>query len=205
MGFVVAQPGEVVRWVQAGGWTGLDRTSATAVAMAASRGNPAAPGGLFGVGTTGSGADQAKAAYALYKARGWSAFPAYGGGAFVLWWPTAAAAVGAVGSPATPIVDRAVQLPGEAAREVVSGGPLDEAATAIRWLTGPDAWQRIVKVGIGVILISVGAVMFAGGGVTWLGRKVTGAGEKFDRKATTALDAIQNFQEGRRTGQTMGN
>jgi hypothetical protein len=98
-----------------------------------------------------------------------------------------------------------VQLPGVAAGEIVSGGPLDEAATAIRWLTGPDAWVRITKIGVGVILISVGAIMFAGGGVTWLGRKVTGSAERFDRKATTALDAIQNFQEGRRAGQTMGN
>jgi len=144
----MANPLEVAGWNQAAGWTGADVVTATAVALRSSGGDPAAPGGLYGLSTTGDGAAQAKAARERQRASGWDVFPAYRDRSYLLFVPLATAAAGAqtvVGPPAATVTNLASGA--EAAGQVAG------------WLTHPDAWQRVVKVVAGVILITIAGVM----------------------------------------------
>ncbi len=138
--------------------------AATAVALAASRGDPNAPRGLFGVGTTGDGPAQAKAAAALYARSGWSAFPDHGGGSYVLLYPTAMGAVAALAA------DDARGQVGEAVADAAS--PLEDVAAiaregivVARFFQSDQAWQRVTKITVGAALIVVAAITLTK--VTW--------------------------------------
>lgn len=160
----MAQPGQIANWCGQAGWSGTDRITATAVALAASHGNPNAAGGLFGIGTTGDGPAQAKAAYGTWKTDGWGAFPAHRNGAWLLWYPTAVAGVGALGAAVEttdPIGAARQATNAVAAGAAQVGGPFQEAAVVLRFLTSDQSWQRITKVVLGVTLLAIAAATLA--------------------------------------------
>lgn len=146
----------IARWCRDAGFTGDDRVAAVAVALAASRGEPAAPGGLFGVGTSGDGAAQATAAFATFRRSGWQAFPAHGGPTYWLYYPTASAAVVAVAAEV---------VAAGAGQAVADATPVDEVAAfaqrgavTLEFLSSDQAWTRISKVVLGLSLLAVASV-----------------------------------------------
>lgn len=200
----MASLAEVAKWTADAGFAGTDRPMAIAVALAASRGNIDAPGGLFGIGGGASGPEQAAAAFERKKTGGWAAFPSYRSNAYILWWPTAVAIVG-IGGAGAAVTDP-VGTAGTAADVLnpINNEPITEIASMVRALTSPNMWNRIMKVGIGLILIGVGAVWFTGHAVTSIGRRTSDAGDRLNERLEGILEGIEGFQRGRQTGQTMG-
>jgi hypothetical protein len=145
-------------------WTTTrDRTIAVTIGMV-NAGHLDDGHGVFGQGgPPGEGPGQAAAAFAAWQARGWQAFPERNTGQAALFWPVAAAAV----------AERSVQKPAAAAVTVggavagsvsdvpgaISGAvdKLTDGLAAVKWLTTPNAWVRITKVGIGIGLVFIGA------------------------------------------------
>jgi len=149
----IATPVNIAGWVRDAGWRGSDMVTATAIGLRVS--DVDAPGGLWGVGT-GAGSAQANQAFKLYQERGWGVFPHYRDGSWRLLVPVAAAAVAALAP-----VEAIAALPKEAADAI---NPYAEAAQApfrvAFWLTQPQAWERVLKVILGVMLLTVAGVWF---------------------------------------------
>lgn len=146
----MADPLDIPRWVVQAGWGMPDATIAVAVALR--QPDPAKPGGLFGLGTAGDGAAQAKAAYASYKAGGWSVFPAYRDNSYLLYMPTAGVLLAAL----TPSV--AIEKGGQ---EIAEATGIADAQRIAGWLTNPRAWERITQVVIGVIFVAGSGFLIA--------------------------------------------
>lgn len=153
--------------------------TAVAVAGAASGGDVSAPGGLFGVGRAGGaessvllGGQEAQAAYRLWESSGWTAFPAYRSGAYILWEPWAEAGIIASGAKAPPGVvtgDPVATAAWNIDNTVVdTGGALVQGAVStaaaganvLTFLSQPGSWIRIAKVVAGLGLVVVGAAVF---------------------------------------------
>lgn len=152
----MASPIAIARWCRDAGFTGDDRVAAVAVALAASRGEPAAAGGLFGIGTTGDGAAQATAAYAAFRRGGWKTFPAHGSASYWLYYPTASGAVVAVAAEV---------VAAGAGQAVADATPVDEVAAfaqrgavTLEFLSTDQAWTRISKVVLGLSLLAVASI-----------------------------------------------
>jgi hypothetical protein len=147
----VADPLNIPRWVVGAGWSGQDAITATAIALR--QPNPDAPGGLFGLGTGGGGADQAKAAYTRQQAEGWEAFPAYRDGSFRLFLPAATVALAALApSVAVDSVTGAVSDVTDASQA---------AGRAAGWLINPRSWERVTQVALGVMFVIGGGFFLA--------------------------------------------
>ena len=143
-------PFEVAALQTAAGWSVADATVATAVVLRSSGGNPGAPGGLYGIGTTGPAIAQAQEAKTRQARDGWGVFPAYADRSYLLFMPAATAAVTAAAA-AAPVAS--------------AGSATVDAAQSVGqvagWLTQPEAWQRTVKVIAGLLLITLGGIMLA--------------------------------------------
>lgn len=168
----VAAPIVLAGWTLGAGFTGQDAVRATTIALA-NGANPGRPSGLWGVGgPTNDGPGQAAAAYAAFRDQGWAAFTGkYDGGRAALYLPIATAAVPAAEAAhvarQVPIVEDVSNAgkalgggnPGEPA--VSNGNPLFTALatpiTVLNFFTQPNAWNRIAKVTIGMILITIGS------------------------------------------------
>lgn len=158
----MATPLELARWAAAAGWTNpAETTIATAVAMRAGS-DPNVPGGLYGIGQGKDGASQSQAAHMLWASRNedWDVFPPHQDGAWRLNLPVAAAAV--AGLPAAEVVDRAKDAASGAAQTVGSVGTIAETFTSIgAFLLSDKAWERIIKVTVGSVMILI-AVAYIG-------------------------------------------
>jgi hypothetical protein len=147
----VADPLNIPRWVVGAGWSGQDAVTATAIALR--QPNPDAPGGLFGLGTGGDGAAQAKAAYTRQQAEGWEAFPAYRDGSFRLFLPAATVALAALAP--TVAVDK---ITGSVSAVTDASQATGRAAG---WLINPRSWERITQVALGVMFVVGGGFFLA--------------------------------------------
>jgi len=156
-------------WAWVSGWRGTDLAVSIAVAMATG-GDPARAGGLYGIGGGGDGPSQANAAYAKWKTNGWTDFPTHQSRGYLLFMPQATVAAGIVSSVGPP-TQTAVEA-GQAAAGAVSSavdnvsGVVDNATSIVeeplavlRFLTLPQTWQRIAKIGGGFILVAVGTFL----------------------------------------------
>lgn len=147
------------------GWRGVDLIVATAVALATSGGDTAYAGGLWGL-AWGVGADadsQASAAYSLWKSSGWKPFAAKGNGKYLLYMPTATAAValvdvrGAVSSAGDTVQGAVSQLPGvDAAQSAVN-----LAGKTGAWVANRHNWVRVAQVVLGGALLIGGVIIMA--------------------------------------------
>lgn len=151
---------EIAGWVLDAGWKGADATTATAIALRTTT-DPNHRGGLFGLGQGDGGAAQAAAAYAAWTGRGrdWDTFAAYRDNGYLLFMPAAAAAVAAVTvtGPAEKLVKDADAAVDQAA--ATTQALLSTAETVGKvggFLTTPGAWDRIVKIGLGVMVVGLG-------------------------------------------------
>jgi len=156
-------PATIARWVIDAGWGGLDRITATAVAVSTG-GDPAGPGGLFGLsGGSADGAVQAKDAHSAVVASGWDVLPAHRTGRYIVYIPIATAAVQAIG--ASNIVST-IPNPVEGAKQAAdAASQLADTLTApvrtLAYLGTAEAQERIAKFLIGAALVVVGGIIFA--------------------------------------------
>lgn len=166
--------------VKSGGWSAtppaLDLTTAVAVALITSAGDPGKSGGLWGLGN-GDPAAQAKHAHEVQAAQGWDAFKNHKNGAYLLAMPTASAAVAA--APIKAVIDdpsivtnAADQVVGSIADAAGQLGDdmLSQAKSAIAvlykagaWLGNADNWARILLVLLGSGMVIGGVTLAAGG------------------------------------------
>jgi len=161
----VANALTIADWVIPNWQNTRDRVIAVTIGLARG-GDPNRAGGVFGQGgPAGDGAGQAAAAYAVWRDRGWDAFPERSKGAAALYWPVAAAAVAerAVQQPVSAVVN-APGVVAQTASDVTRAidGVVGQAADALavaHWLTTPNAWVRITKVAAGIGLVFIGALM----------------------------------------------
>lgn len=142
-----------------------DRVIAVTIGLARG-GDTDRAGGVFGQGgPAGDGPGQAAAAYQVWRSKGWDGFPERGSGAAALYWPVAAAAVAerAVQGPVSAVVNAPGQVV-QSAQDTANAlgglvGQAQDAFAVAHWLTTPNAWVRIAKVGIGIGLVFIGTLM----------------------------------------------
>jgi len=171
---------QVATWVIRGGFTGLERTGATAVGIATGA-DPDAPGGVFGVGgTPGDGLAQAKAAHDATTAGGMAALPAYRTGRHIIYLPAAQAALTiAVGQLVADAIPNPVADAADTVKQTVS-----DVTAPLRYVFSTEAQERVGKFIIGTALIIVGAFVFATSGA----RRATRSGlEKAEAVGVTLL------------------
>jgi hypothetical protein len=182
-----ASPREVAAWVIDAGFTGLQRPAVIAVGIATGA-DPAADGGVFGVGgPAGDGAAQAVAAKAAVASGGLSALPAYRTGRHILYLPTAEAALAVVVASRVNPASGAAQAAQNAVDAITA--PL----RGLAYLSSTEAQERIGKAVVGLVLIGIGGFVFA----TSSARRITRRGlEQAERIGLTVL-AVRGGAGGR--------
>jgi len=174
---------EIARLAQAAGFRGADLQTAVAVALAESGGNTTATNrntngtvdtGLWqinsvhGFSNLTDPATNARAAKTVLGRQGWSAWSVFKSGKFLLYMPTAGAAVLSLpGGVATgdPLADKAsgavqsgVSTLGDITGAKAAGQALSLAAKAGTWINDPRNWLRIAYVVLGGALV-IGALV----------------------------------------------
>lgn len=160
-------PVDVAAWIWPYWTDATDRITAISIAMARGM-NPAQPGGVFGVSDGGDGPAQAATAYGIWAQKGWKAFPDKGSGRATLFLPFATTAASAyAATQVAKVVPEGVGVVKSSA-EALGGIPgaitgavdkLTDTLAIAKWLTTPNAWVRIAKVGIGIGLVFTGSFM----------------------------------------------
>lgn len=156
----MASPFDIAGWVLDAGWKGADAVTATAVGVVAA--DPSAPGGLFGLGNTPpDGPGQARTAFAAWRAgNGFGVFPAFTAGRHRLFIPVAVAAVTAA-EAARSIARQPANIT-EAVDVVAEQVPgVRQVTDLTTFLTSSNAWERVVKVTVGLILITTASMYLA--------------------------------------------
>lgn len=201
----MADPIEVAGWVLGAGWTGTDAVTATAIALRTG-GNTTRPDGVWGIGSAGDGPTQAKAAHAAWAGRGrdWSVFPAFRDRSYLLFIPPAGLAVTAAAAKAAG-ADVGAKVGGAVDDAKSAAAGIGDLATSVGevtgFLTAPGAWDRIVKVGLGVVVISIGMAYLWKSAV--LDRAV-GAVKAIGGDVAKGDDSMINFATSRWKGWTRG-
>lgn len=175
---------EIAKHAQAAGFRGADLNTAVAVALAESGGNASARNlssredsrGLWQINVRAhpefansnlfDPATNARAARTVLRKQGWRAWSVFTNGKFLLYMPTAGAAVNSLPGgldTGDPITDRA-----SGAIEGTIGGAIDTgqsivsigqlAAKAGTWINDPSNWLRVAYVVLGGALL-IGALV----------------------------------------------
>lgn len=177
-------PLSIAKHVRTAGWTGGDAVTAVAVAMAESGGAETVSGGLWRM--TGAPADpqgQANAAYAKWREKGWSYWPAYRLKTYLLMVPVAQSAFAALGAEVVA-KDPGAAVAGleEAVKQLPGGGVVDLFKDALTlaykgavWVGNPNNWARVAQVVLGGALVVGGLVLIAKNAVGTVAGEVAGA------------------------------
>ena len=119
--------------------------------------DPAGNGGVWGVGGSGDGAAQAKAAFALWQGKGWGEFPAYRSRSYLLYVPIAVVAIATAGLG--QVADVVTQPAQDAANAATA--PFRGAVALADYVGTNEFWHRAVKIGVGTALMLIGMASIA--------------------------------------------